>query len=138
MDPRGNWSLHAESLAREEARKRVGVAAIRRIAYMMMMLVDDRANKMMMMAYNKAAFFFVIIRTTKIEYYGNPICWGAAEGYLEEKLGRNKKSSVVFFLLMPSSSPPHWRVKEAGCSSWPHLQKADFDDQQTTRVGGTE
>ena len=40
IDPQGNWSLHAEAVAKE-ARKRLG--AIRRIALML----DDRAKKMM-------------------------------------------------------------------------------------------
>ena len=40
VDPRGNWSLHAEAVAKE-ARKRLG--AIRRITHML----NDCANKMM-------------------------------------------------------------------------------------------
>jgi len=55
IDPRGNWSLHAEAVAKE-ARKRLG--AIRRIAHML----DDRAK---MMAYK------AFVRS-KIEY-GNLI-----------------------------------------------------------------
>ena len=65
IDPRGNWSLHAEAVAKE-ARKRLG--AIRRITHML----DDRAK---MMAYK------AFVRS-KIEY-GNLIYWGVAEGYLE-------------------------------------------------------
>ena len=44
IDPQGNWSLHAEAVAKK-AQKRLG--AIRRIAHML----DDRAK---MMAYYKA------------------------------------------------------------------------------------
>ena len=55
VDPRGNWSLHAEAVAKE-ARKRLGV--IKRIVHML----DDRAK---MMAYKA----FV---TSKVEY-GNLI-----------------------------------------------------------------
>ncbi|CAM9353205.1 unnamed protein product, partial [Heterosigma akashiwo] len=76
IDPRGNWSLHAEAVAKE-AQKRLG--AIRRIAHML----DDRAK---MMAYK------AFVRS-KIEY-GNLIYWGAAEGYLE-KLDRVQSSAVL-------------------------------------------
>ena len=75
IDPRGNWSLQAEAVAKE-AQKRLG--AIRRIAHML----DGRAK---MMAYK------AFVRS-KIEY-GNLIYWGAAEVYLE-KLDRVESGAV--------------------------------------------
>jgi len=58
IDRRGNWSLHAEAVAKEARRKRLG-GAIKRIAHML----DDRAKKMAYKAFGRS-------KTTE---YGNLI-----------------------------------------------------------------
>ena len=57
IDPRGNWSLHAEAVAKE-ARKRLG--AIRRIAHML----DDRAKMMTYKAFVRSKIEYTATSST--------------------------------------------------------------------------